>query len=190
MTTQERFYTLADLRAMPDDGIRRELHHGELVEMNPPAHKHALLSMEIAVSLSLYVKAHNAGIVMGSDGGYLIYTDPDTGKQTVLIPDVSFVSKARKPKNLDDLFIGAPDLAVEIISPSETYMMIRAKLRDYFAYGTRMVWLVYSDTQSIEVFTSFENVAIAGLDGIISGGEVLPGFTLSVQDIFAVLKID
>ncbi len=189
MTTQERFYTLADLRAMPDDGIRRELHHGELIEMNSPAFKHMLLASQIFGLLFIYIRAHDLGNV-GAEGGYLMHTDPDSGKQTVLIPDVSFVSKARKPKNLDDLFMGAPDLAVEIISPSETYMMIRAKLRDYFAYGTRMVWLVYSDTQSIEVFTSFENVAIAGLDGIISGGEVLPGFTLSVQDIFAVLKID
>ncbi len=189
MTTRERFYTLADLRAMPDDGIRRELHHGELVEMNPPAFKHMLLANRLSTRLSVYVETHDLGYV-GAEGGYLMHTDPDSGKQTVLIPDVSFVSKARKPKNLDDLFMGAPDLAVEIISPSETYMMIRAKLRDYFAYATRMVWLVYSDTPSIEVFTSFENAAIAGLDGVISGGEVIPGFTLSVRDVFAVLKID
>ncbi len=189
MTVQERFYTLADLRAMPDDGIRRELHHGELVEMNPPARKHVLLASQIFGLLFIYTREHDLGNA-GAEGGYLMYTDPDTGKQTVLIPDVSFVSKARETKNLDDLFIGAPDLAVEIISPSETYMMIRARLRDYFAYGTRMVWLVYSDTPSIEVFTSFENVAIAGLDGIISGGEVISGFTLSVRDVFAVLKID
>ncbi len=189
MTTQERFYTLADLRAMPDDGIRRELHHGELVEMNPPAFKHMLLATRLLGRLLTYTELHDLGYV-GAEGGYLMHTDPDSGKQTVLIPDVSFVSKARKPKNLDDLFMGAPDLAVEIISPSETYMMIRAKLRDYFAYATRMVWLVYSDTPSIEVFTSLDDTTVLGLDGILDGGEVIPGFTLSVRDIFAVLKSD
>ncbi len=103
---------------------------------------------------------------------------------------MSFVSKARETKNLDDLFIGAPDLAVEVISPSETSGMIRAKLRNYFAYGTRTVWLVYSDIPGVEVFTSFENANIFGLDNAISGGDVLPGFTLSVRDIFAVLNIE
>ncbi len=190
MTTQERFYTLADLRAMPDDGIRRELHHGELVEMNPPAHRHALLSGEIFGLLFIYNKTHNAGIVMGSDGGYLMHTDPDTGKQTVLIPDVSFVSKARETKNFDDLFVGAPDLAVEIISPSETSGMIVRKLQGYFAYGTRMVWLVYPDAQLIEVYVAADQYQMLDLNGTLDGGDVLPSFTLSVRDVFAVLKID
>ncbi len=76
MTTQERFYTLADLRAMPDDGIRRELYNGELIEMNPPARKHMLLASRLNTRLSIYTETHNLGNV-GTEGGYLMHTDPD-----------------------------------------------------------------------------------------------------------------
>ena len=187
MAVKERFYTVADLRRMPDDGKRRELVNGELIEMNPPAHKHALLSSRIFTRLSVYVEQHDLGFVTGSDGGYLLYTDPETGRETVRVPDVSFISTARRATRLDDLYGGAPDLAVEVISPGETYISIREKLAEYFAYGTRMVWLVYSDYPSVEVFTSANDGIALGLDKTLMGGDLLPGFELPIHDIFAIL---
>ncbi len=156
MSVQERFYTTADLLAMPDDGRRYELENGDLITTNPPVLKHAILSMRFISVLLDYNKVHDAGMLTGSDGGYRLYADPITGRETVYIPDVAFVTKARITKLLNDIYPGAPDLAVEIISPSETVGMINRKLRGYFKYGTRLVWLVYGDARIVEVYTSAE----------------------------------
>lgn len=188
MLTSERFYTLDDLRMLPDDNQRYELYRGELLVMNPPSHKHALLSAEILTALRVHVKAHDLGYVTGSDGGYLLHTDPKTGRQTVYMPDVAFISKARKAVSSDDIYVGAPDLAVEVISPSETFSMIRRKLQTYFAYGLRLLWLVYPDAKSIEVYASAKDEpTVVKSDGILLGGDLLPDFNLPVKEIFSVL---
>ena len=196
VTVQERFYTSADLLAMPDDGKRHELENGELLTMNPPVLKHvliggklyALLSTEFLRTLANHARQYKLGNVTGSDGGYRLYTDPETGRETVRVPDVAFVRKEREMKLLNDLYDGAPDLAVEIISPNETYLAIRRKLGEYFTYGVRLVWIVYTDEPRIEVFTALNTAVILDIDGVLDGGEVLPGFTLSVRDLFAVLE--
>ena len=188
MTVQERFYTSADLLAMPDDGKRHELENGEIIIMNPPIRIHALLSTEFLRTLANHARQYKLGNVTGSDGGYRLYTDPETGRETVRVPDVAFVRKEREMKLLNDLYDGAPDLAVEIISPNETYLAIRRKLGEYFTYGVRLVWIVYTDEPRIEVFTALNTAVILDIDGVLDGGEVLPGFTLSVRDLFAVLE--
>ena len=188
VTVQERFYTSADLLAMPDDGKRHELENGELLTMNPPVLKHVLIGGKLFARLFVYNEQHDLGMVSGPDGGYRLYIDPETGRETVRVPDVAFVSKARLTKKLDDLYDDSPDLAVEIISPSESYAAIRKKLGEYFTYGVRLVWIVYTDEPRIEVFTALNTAVILDIDGVLDGGEVLPGFTLSVRDLFAVLE--
>lgn len=187
MAIQDRLYTTHDLINMPDNSKTYELHDGELVERILPARKHAILSAELSIALYNYAKVHNAGTVVGSDGGYLLHTDPTTHRQTVRVPDVSFVAKARETSDADDLYIGAPDLAVEVISPSETYTIIRGKLRDYFKYGTHLMWLVYPDAKQIEVYTAFDSATILSAADTLTGGDVLPEFSVKVADIFAAL---
>jgi len=187
MALHERLYTAADLVALPDNGKRYELVNGDLIEMNPPAHKHALISSRLFARLVVYVEQHQLGYVFGPDAGYLLHTDPETKRETVRVPDVSFVREARKSVTLDDLYNGAPDLAIEIISPSETYKMIDRKLQDYFAYGVQLAWLVYPDALTIEVYTSLSDWSALTIEDTLSGGSVLPGFSLPVRDVFSVI---
>lgn len=188
MTTKERFYTADDLLRLPDDGKRYELAQGELVEMPPPNRGHALLSARVFARLVVYAEAHDLGEVTGPDGGFLLHTDPETGLETVRVPDVAFTTIARKSTAPDKIYRGAPDLAVEVISPLETFTIIRKKLRDYFAYGVKRVWLVYPDARSIEVYSNPEDeLVILDMEGTLEGGDLLPGFSLKVKEVFAVL---
>ncbi len=188
MTTKERFYTADDLMRMPDDGKRYELVQGELIEMPPPNRGHALLSARVFARLVVYAEAHDLGEVTGSDGGFLLQTDPETGLETVRVPDVAFTTKARKSTAPDKIYRGAPDLAVEVISPSETFTMIRRKLRDYFANSVKLVWLIYPDARSIEVYRNAEDEPVMlGMKDTLEGGDLLPGFSLKVKEVFAAL---
>jgi Uma2 family endonuclease len=188
VVVQEKLYTAADLLALPDDGKRYELVEGTLIEMATPTHAHALVSGRLFTRLSVYVEDHDLGYVTGSDGGYLLSTNPETGRDTVRIPDVAFVTKARKARNQDKIYEGVPDLAVEVISPSELFTMIRRKLHEYFTSGVRRVWLVYPDAKSIEVYQSEDNSTVLDTSGTLDGGDLLPGFSPKVEDVFAVLE--
>jgi Uma2 family endonuclease len=85
------------------------------------------------------------------------------------------------------VFRGAPDLAVEVISPSETYTMIRGKLKEYFQYGVKQVWLVDLESRTVEIHTTLEQSVVLEGEEAISVGDLLPGFSLRATDIFAVL---
>ncbi len=188
MTTKERVYTADEFMALPDDGNRYELVQGELVEMPTPSRDHALISARLLTRLSIYAEDHDLGQVTGSDGGFLLHTDPDTSRETIRIPDVAFTVKGHQATTPGKIYQGAPDLAVEVISPSETFNMIRAKLREYFAYGAKLVWLVYPNARIIEVYRNPEDdPEELDASATLNGGEVLPGFGVKVHDIFAVL---
>ena len=83
------------------------------------------------------------------------------------------------------MFAGCPDLAVEVISPGNRKAEMRQKLREYFSAGSMLVWYVYPKTKSVHVFQSVDDEPlIISVDGSLTGGQVLPGFKLSVREIF------
>jgi Uma2 family endonuclease len=110
--------------------------------------------------------------------------------ELIRIPDVAFISKERyagkivKPGAFWEL---GCDLAVEVISPSNTRREMERKLEDYFNAGVRMVWLVYPDSREVAVYSSPVESAVLKGNDVIDGGTVLPGFTVSVSEIFAEL---
>lgn len=117
-------FTLADLERMPEDGTHREILHGELIEMPPPKLRHELITAPLQFRLSLFVQQSGAGHVFGSNLGYKVFRDDRTWLQ----PDVSFLRRGRLPADLDESYMdGSPDLAVEIISPSESAADVEAK---------------------------------------------------------------
>jgi Uma2 family endonuclease len=102
------------------------------------------------------------------------------------MPDVGYISRARMPETPRREVLVAPDLAVEVKSPTDSKRKMRIKAEDYLAYGTKLVWLVFRDEQLVEVYSpDQEDVIIVGIDGVVDGGDVLPGFTLPVARIFA-----
>ena len=167
---------------MPDDGYKYELQAGMLVSEPLPGFRHGRVIARVTELLSEYVRQHRLGVVISGDSGFILARKPDT----VRGPDVAFVAKARFEQSGDTVraFSGAPDLAVEVLSPSNTPAGIRAKVADYFAAGARRVWLVDSDAKSVTDYASLLSLHELGEDEVLEGGEVIPGFSVRVGEIF------
>jgi Uma2 family endonuclease len=164
----------------PANGARQELVKGEIIEMPPPQGRHGYLQVEFAAILRQFVKPNKLGWIV-TESGTLLAHDPDT----VRGPDVSFYSIARQPEPPDAYFEIAPDLAIEILSPSARRKQVRDKIEEYLATGVRIVWLVDPDTNTITVYSGNMRGVEHGPADTIDGGEVLPGFSIRVAEFFS-----
>ena len=176
----QTYVTADELYAMPDDGFRYELVRGELVKMPPAGAMHGSIESEFNFHLRSYVKSSRLGEVFGSDTGFQLAPDH------VLAPDASFVSQSRIPASglPERFFPGAPDLAVEVISPSERERHISEKIDDYLQYGCKMVVVIRPRTRRVEVHTPNRDVQILESGDVLDGGDAVPGWQLPVNDIF------
>ena len=188
MATQERLYDVDDLwdllSQLPDDSKDYELIDGALIEMTPPGGEHGQLTINLGYFLRAHCKANNLGIVTAETGYH-----PADDRQTLLGPDIAFVSHERAPKPFPKRFVPVmPDLAVEIKSPSNTLDELREKAQLYLRLGSTLVWIVRPDETSVEACRLTQTGEIErevfGPADALSGGEVLPGFTLDVRQIF------
>jgi len=177
-----RLITAEELWQMPDDGHRYELVKGELVEMVPPGALHGKIAYRIARLLGNFAEAEQRGEIY-VESGYQLFHDPDV----VRAPDVSFVSRERIPPQgePEGFWELAPDLAVEIVSPHDRAVDIEAKITDYLTAGTRLVWVIYPRTQTIFTYRLDGTVHRLTAADTLDGGDVLPGFSCPVADIFA-----
>jgi Uma2 family endonuclease len=175
LMTAEEFM---DLPA-PADGSKQELVRGEIVTMPPTKQPHGFAQIRIGWLLMNVVEPNRLGWV-GSESGTITERDPDT----VRGPDVYFFSIERMPERPTGYADIAPDLVVEIRSPSDRSATIREKVREYLAAGTRLVWVVDPETRTVMVYAG--NMRGLELDEseTITGGEVLPTFTCKVADFF------
>jgi Uma2 family endonuclease len=172
--------TAAELEQMPDDdSVRTELDEGELITRPPASMDHGGIEAEIVGILRDYVKRHGLGKVYGSSAGFRLKED------TVREPDASFVRSSRAATVKNKGFAkGAPDLAVEIISPSDTVRQIMRKVKQYFAAGTHTVWIVYPDEQEVNVLEATGADRWLKGDDTIEAPELLPGFSVPVSQFF------
>jgi Uma2 family endonuclease len=137
--------------------------------------------MRIGRSLLNFVAAHGIGEVFDSSAGYVLSRNPDTVRE----PDVSFVCAERmKQQNLDAFLEGAPDLAVEVLSPGNTVAEMHAKMVDYFAAGCRVVWIVDPARRCLTIHREDENPVLLGQDDTLTEPELLPGFSLAIREMF------
>ena len=159
-----------------------ELVKGEVIEMSPPGVGHGYIAVNVSREMSFFVLQHDLGVVL-VESGFRIERGPDT----VRGPDVSFIVKERLAGGRLPIgyFDGAPDLAVEVVSPSDTAASIEAKVNEYLANGTRRVWVIYPDTRTVVVHSP-NNVSTRYCEGdVLTDEELLPGFSLPLSVIFA-----
>ncbi len=173
--------TAEDLLALPEDDKRYELVEGELIEMSPSSRPRSRDGQRIAARLTVFVEDNDLGEVHGADGGFILRRNPDT----VRSPDAAFVRKARLLDLDDEGFLPiAPDLAVEIVSPSNTVNEMSRKVQEYLEAGTSIVWVVEPQRRQVTVYTHDQIAAIYRDGDVITGGNILPGFELPLTYIF------
>lgn len=180
MVTLTRLLTAEDLHALPDNGLSQELVRGMLVEMPPPSFGHGKQSSRLDRRLGVFVEAHQLGEVV-VEAGFTLRRNPDT----VRAPDVAFVSAARVSRRNEGTpyFEGAPDLAVEIRSPGNTRRELAEKAEEYLAAGTRLVWVFDPSERTLTVYRPDQLPEILPEQAIVSGEDVVPGFTIRVRDL-------
>ncbi|MCB9455566.1 MAG: Uma2 family endonuclease [Anaerolineaceae bacterium] len=174
--TAEEFWAFASLPEHEDK--RLELEDGVIIDMGASSPVNTVVAMRIGYFLNAFVIPNDLGYVTGADGGFKL------ADNRVRQPDVGFIAKARAPQ-LPKHFDSAPDLAVEVVSPDED---IFKKTNEYLRAGTRQVWAVYPGEQMVYVMqldadgrmisTPFDT------DSTLTGGDILPGFTLAVREVF------
>ena len=172
--------TADELERMPaDDSVRTELDEGELITMPPAGESHGRYEGDIYFILRQYVKAHHLGRVYPGDTGFRM------GDDTVRSPDVAFVRQQRLAAIEGGGFAkGAPDLAVEIFSPSDSVPQLMRKVKQYFAAGCHTVWIVYPASQEVHVLEANGGDRILHIGDTVESPELLPGFSVSVAEFF------
>ena len=185
MTTKTRLMTAEELLELPEDHMRHELIEGELRTMPPAGHEHGSLGAAFGAFLGSYVREKRLGRVFAAGTGFVIATAPDT----VLAPDISFVTTERLDLIIrkEGFFPSFPDLAVEVTEPSDLDSEIEDRVRVWLESGTRLVMVVDLKTKTVEVHRSFSDNQILTEENTLKGGDVVPGWTLSLSELFATL---
>ncbi len=181
--TQHTLLTADDLAKQPDDGTRYELVRGVLEKMPPAGFEHGICAAEIGSKLNVHVKTHKLGYVCGAETGFKIAQNPDT----VRAPDAAFVSQASIEQQgiVRGYWEGAPDLAIEVISPNDTYAEVAEKVDEWLTAGCTMVWVINPRRETVEVYRANEDFVLLHGTDTLDGSDVVEGFQCRVQDIFA-----
>ncbi len=149
--------------------------------MSPAGAEHGRIVARITLRLAGFVEQRALGTAFGAETGFRIGHDPDT----VRAPDVAFVTAARIGGKLArGFFPGAPDLAVEVLSPDDRAGEVLAKVQDWLDAGCRAVWVVDPRTCTVTIYRSRSEIVVLGERETLSDGELLPGFSLPVRELF------
>lgn len=176
-------WTEEELQKLPDDGYTYEVIHGELVTSPKNNFQHGTICTRLILALKIYNQTKRLGAVLDSSTGFWMQN------RNCRAPDVSFILKSRldalnfKPSS-KAFFPGAPDLAVEIFSPTNSKAEIDDRITDFFSSGTRRAWIIHPDERFVEVCDSSVQRQLVGSGGFLEGGEILPGFRYPVADLF------
>lgn len=172
--------TATEFASMPSDGKKYELVRGVLVEVCRPNLEHGYIAGKLIYYLNSFMEAHPLGVVT-TESGFVIARNPDS----VRGPDVAFTSHERLQHIDETGFVqSAPDLVVEIVSPNDKQSEIDEKIDEYLAGGTKLVWLFYPKNKGGFVIRPDGDPTPFGVNSVLDGEDVLPGFSLPVRDVF------
>lgn len=182
MSTTTQTMTADELLKLPRGEFRYELVKGELKTMSPAGEEHGAVIMNLAIPLGHHVKSNNLGVTYGAETGFKLARDPDT----VRAPDIAFVRRERiEQVGIQKKFReGAPDLAVEVLSPGDTYEEVTAKVEEWLAAGALAVWVVSPKRRNVNVYRSTTDMTTFSEADELDGDEVVPGFRCRVAEIF------
>lgn len=175
-----KVWTEEEISQLPDNGYNVEVVDGELCWSPKNNRLHGRVCSRLLMYLGLHAMQNRLGEVWDSNTGFWM------ANGNLRAPDISFVSAARLKDNpLTSFFKGAPDLAVEVLSPSNSRREIEERLRDFFASGTKLAWVIDPDQEIAEIIKSLSDRRIIGSNGVLDGENVLVGFKVSLSDLFA-----
>lgn len=185
MSTTTQPMTADELLKLPRGRFRYELVKGELITMSPAGSEHGVVIMNLAAPLAQYVKKNKLGIVFGAETGFKIAENPDT----VLAPDVAFISREHIPESgiPKKYWPGAPDLAVEVLSPGDTKREVEKKVGQWLSAGSRLVWTVDPAKKSVTVYRASAASSSASTfseTDVLDGEDVVLGFHCHVSELF------
>ena len=179
--TEKKLLTAEEFSRLPEprDGSQQELVRGEILTMPPPGGLHGATCSKADRKIGAFVDQGLGGTLVCNDAGFITERDPDS----VRGPDIAYWSKER----LTEIPVGyieiAPDMLVEVLSPSNTRKLIRAKLREYFAKGVRMVWVISPEDRTLTSYRTLDEGRLLHESAMVTGDDVLPGFTCRVSDL-------
>jgi len=172
--------TAEELERISIPGKVTELVRGRLIVREPPGTWHGAVAAQLTCLLGTFVHHRGLGMVFSQDTGFKIGTNPDT----VRAPDVAFVARERvwviRMRGYAQL---APDLLAEVLSPDDRPGEVLAKVADWLAAGTKIVWVVDPERRDARVYRQDGSLSVFGSDGSLDGEDVLPGFTCPLKDV-------
>jgi Uma2 family endonuclease len=177
----QRIWTEEELQALPEDGYIHEVVGGALVMSPKNNFQHGDICVRLSTALNVFVRARKLGVVLDSSTGFWMQN------RNCRAPDISFIAKARlrgwkRPPVA--FFEGAPDLAVEVLAPSNTAAEISERLADFFASGTQLAWIIHPEEQFVEICHSPVQRKMLGSGALLDGESLLPGFQYPIADLF------
>jgi Uma2 family endonuclease len=178
--TASRQKTAEDLYANPVPGKCTELVAGRILVREPPGYRHGFVASRCLVAIATFANTYELGHVLAAETGFVLARAPDT----VRAPDVAFVSSSRAPLHQPAAYLEqAPDLVVEVVSPSDRASRLRAKVSDWIGAGVRLVWQIDPERRTARVYRQGGALSAIDADGMLDGEDVLPGFRVRLADL-------
>lgn len=185
MITATEFYAQSH---QMDELHRYELSEGKIQKSPLGSMQISIIGARIGSLIGMYLLSQDIGHLTGADGAYIL------SEYDVFVPSVGYISYNRLSHSVDGFVPKAPDLAVEVISPYDSKSKTQHKAVIYLSAGTKLVWIIYPKSETVDVCRLTENdklqITEMAIDDTLSGEDILPDFTIAIKDIFAVKKTD
>ena len=181
-TTKEKLLTADDLLELHSKGVRGELIRGVLYETMSVGTRHGKVVMKLGFLLGSVVFPRRLGTLVGSDSGVLLEHEPDTVRE----PDVAYFSAEKMPigEDVPGYTETVPDLVVEIASPNDSLQSLKEKAMMWLDFGVPLVWVGHPSRREVEAYSPGGSVVTLTENDVLDGGDVLPGFSCKVSEIF------